>query len=76
MNDADVKLDAALKSLSDATVNEVQVNGVALAETNNTVNVQISSTPATRTSASPIVVNTDTTGAVTLQILQIDCGEY
>ena len=77
LNDADVKLDTALKALSDATVNEVQVNGVALTETSNAVNVQISSEAAQGTEASPIVVNTNqTTGAVTLQIQSIDCGTY
>lgn len=77
LNDADVKLNAALKALSDATVNEVQVNGVALAESSNAVNVQISSTPASDTAASPIIVNTNgTSGAVTLQIQYLDCGVY
>lgn len=77
LNDADIKLDIALKALDDDVIKSVKVNGVALGKTSNAVNVQISSTPASGTSASPIIVNTDnTTGAVTLQILQIDCGEY
>lgn len=76
LNDADIKLDAALKALDDDVIKSVKVNNVALGKTSNAVNVQISSTPASGTSASPIIVNTDNTGAVTLQILQIDCGEY
>lgn len=79
LNDADVKLDAALKALSDATVNEVQVNGVALTETNNAVNVQISgaTTALTGTGNEAIVVNTDSgTGAITLGIQFLDCGTY
>lgn len=77
LNDADIKLNDALASLDTDVIKSVKVNGVALGKTSNAVNVQISSTPASGTSASPIIVNTDnTTGAVTLQILQIDCGEY
>ena len=76
LNDADIKLDAALKALDDDVIKSVKVNDVALGKASNAVNVQISSTPASGTSASPIIVNTDNTGAVTLQILQIDCGEY
>ena len=77
LNDADIKLDIALKALDDDVIKSVKVNNVALGKTSNAVNVQISSTPASGTSASPIIVNTDnTTGVVTLQILQIDCGEY
>lgn len=76
LNDADIKLDAALKALDDDVIKSVKVNGVALGKTSNAVNVQISSVKASGTDSSPIVVNTDNTGAVTLQILQIDCGEY
>lgn len=77
LNDADIKLDIALKALDNDVIKSVKVNDVALGKTSNAVNVQISSTPASGTSASPIVVNTDdNTGAVTLQILQIDCGKY
>ena len=77
LNDADIKLNDALASLDADVIKSVKVNNVALAEASNAVNVQISSAPATGTDASPIVVNTNnSTGAVTLQILQIDCGEY
>ena len=76
LNDADVKLDAALKTLDDDAIKSVKVNDKVLAKTSNAVNVQISSTPASGTSKSPIIVNTDNNGAVTLQISQIDCGTY
>jgi hypothetical protein len=79
LNDADVKLAAALKTLSDDSINEVQVNGVALDETDNAVNVQISgnTSAATPSSTEAIVVNTDsTTGAITIGLGTIDCGTY
>ena len=77
LNDADVKLAAALKDLSDETVNQVKVNGVALTETDNAVNVVINSAAASGTDSSPIIVDTDnSTGAVTLKIESIDCGTY
>ena len=77
LNDADIKLNDALASLDTDVIKSVKVNNVKLAETSNAVNVQISSLKASGTDSSPIVVNTDNnTGAVTLQILQIDCGEY
>lgn len=77
LNDADVKLNDAIASLDTDVIKSVKVNDVKLAETSNAVNVQISSVKASGTDSSPIVVNTDNnTGAVTLQILQIDCGEY
>ena len=77
LNDADIKLNDALASLDTDVIKSVKVNNVKLAETSNAVNVQISSVKASGTDSSPIVVNTDNnTGAVTLQILQIDCGEY
>jgi hypothetical protein len=77
MNDADVKLDAALKELSDRTVDQVKVNNVALTEANNSVNVQISSAAGTGASSTPItVVTNDSTGAVTLKLEGLDCGTY
>ena len=77
LNDADVKLAGALKSLSDTTVNEVQVNGYALTETNNAVNVQISAAAGTGAASTPITVDTNSsTGAVTLKLEGLDCGTY
>lgn len=73
LTDLDIRLDA----IESGYVETVKVNNVVLAETNNAVNVQISSEAAQGTAASPIAVNTDpTTGAVTLQIQSIDCGTY
>jgi len=73
LNDLDGRLDV----IESGYVETVKVNNVALAETDNAVNVQISSTPASGAESSPIIVNTDnSTGAVTLQIQNIDCGTY
>ncbi|MBO6254809.1 MAG: hypothetical protein J6O49_14380, partial [Bacteroidaceae bacterium] len=76
LKDADEKLDGALKSLNDDVIKGVKVNGSGLTETNNEVNIQISSAAATGTDASPIVVDTDANGAVTLTINYIDAGIY
>lgn len=73
---ADQALDTALKSLNDDVIKGVKVNGSGLTETNNEVNIQISSVAATGTDASPIVVNTDANGAVTLKIEYLDAGTY
>ena len=76
---ADQALDTALKALSDATVNQVKVNNVALTETANAVNVQISGATAAATASNgeAIVVTTDnSTGAITLGLASIDCGTY
>ena len=76
LNDADVALNDALDALDADVIKSVKVNGSGLAETNNEVNIQISSAKATGTDASPIIVNTDNAGAVTLQIQYLDCGVY
>lgn len=77
LNDADVKLAGALKSLSDETVNQVKVNGVTLTEENNAVNAQISAVAGTGAETAAIAVNTDnSTGAVTISLLGLDCGTY
>lgn len=74
---ADQALDSALASLDADVIKSVKVNGVALAETSNAVNVQISSAAASGAASSPIVVNTNNeSGAVTLQIQYLDCGVY
>ena len=79
LNDADVKLDAALKAVQDNYIGAVQVNGVELSETSNTVNVQVDAATSAMTSnnSSAIVVDTDeTTGKITIGLNLIDCGEY
>jgi hypothetical protein len=58
-------------------IDEVQVNGHALTETNNAVNIQISAAAGTGAANTPITVDTDSsTGAVTLKLEGIDCGTY
>ena len=77
LNDADVKLDAALKSLSNETVNQVKVNGVVLTQENNAVNAQINAAAGTGAETAAIAVNTDnSTGVVTISLLGLDCGTY
>ena len=77
LNGADIALNDALASLDADVIKSVEVNGVALAETSNVVNVQISSVAASGTASSPITVNTNNSnGAVTLEIGYIDCGTY
>jgi ribosome-associated translation inhibitor RaiA len=74
LNDLDGRLDV----IESGYVETVKVNGTALAETDNAVNVSISGsqTAATATGNEAIVVNTDANGAITLGIAYIDCGEY
>ena len=77
LNDADVKLDAALKALDGDVIKSVNVNGKTLAEASNSVNVQISAAAGTGAETEAIAVNTDSsTGAVTISLLGLDCGTY
>lgn len=77
LNDADIKLDAALKSLSNETVNQVKVNDVVLKKENNAVNAKINAAAGTGAETAAIAVNTDkSTGAVTISLLGLDCGTY
>ena len=77
LTNADDLLDAALKSLSDETVNQVKVNNVALAETNNAVNIQIAASATPAAGQNGIYVATDTNnGNVTLSLGTIDAGTY
>jgi hypothetical protein len=72
-------LDGRLDAIESGYVETVKVNNVALTETNNEVNVQISAatSAATTSGNGAIVVNTDsTTGAITIGIATIDCGTY
>lgn len=75
LNDLDGRLDV----IESGYVETVKVNNVALAETDNAVNVKISaatSVPTATVNDPAIVVNTDNTGAITLGIGYIDCGTY
>ena len=73
---ADVLLDAAIKSLSDDAIKTVKVNNQTLTETSNAVNISISKANATGTDSSPLTVTTGNDGAVTLSIDCIDAGTY
>ena len=70
--------DGRLDKIESGYVETVKVNNVALAETDNAVNIQISSatSAATATSTEAIVVDTDANGNITLGIANIDCGYY
>lgn len=76
LNDADVKLNDALKTLDGETVKTVKVNDVALAETSNAVNVKITPATGAGTGTTAITVNTDASGNITLGIGTIDAGTY
>lgn len=78
LNDADVKLDAALKTLDEAAVKTVKVNNVELNKTSNAVNVNIQAATGatTGTGTGAITVNTDGSGNITLGIATIDAGTY
>ena len=77
LTNADDLLDAALKSLSDKTVNEVQVNGQTLAESGNAVNIVIAASATPAAGQNGIYVATDTNnGNVTLSLGTIDAGTY
>jgi hypothetical protein len=82
-NEADVaeelnNLDGRLDVIESGYVETVKVNNVALAETKNAVNVQISgaSSAMTPIGNEAIVVDTDSNGAVTIGLGTIDCGTY
>ena len=72
-------LDGRLDAIESGYVETVKVNNVALAETNNAVNVQISASASAGTASNgeAIVVTTDqSTGAITLALDYADCGYY
>lgn len=76
---AEEALDGRLDAIESGYVGTVKVNNVALAETDNAVNVQISGSTA---AGNPVgneaitVVTDPDTGAVTLGLGYIDCGTY
>ena len=77
LNDADIKLNDALESLTTNYIDGVKVNNVALAETNHIVNVQISAGSTAANDANAIHVDTNSsTGAITLTLGSIDAGTY
>ena len=76
LNDADVKLDAALKALDDDAIKSVSVNNKTLIETNGAVGINISAVPGSGSTEAAIEVKTANNGDVTLQINYIDAGTY
>jgi hypothetical protein len=73
LNDLDGRLDV----IESGYVETVKVNNVALAETDNAVNVQISGATSAMTGTNAVIVKTDdSTGAVTIGLGTIDCGIY
>lgn len=76
LNDADIKLSEALKSVADNYIEKVKVNNVELAETSNAVNVQILAGSTAANDANAIHVDTNSTGAITLTLGTLDCGTY
>lgn len=77
LNDADLKLDAAIANITTGFIEGVQVNGTDLEETNNKVNVQIiAGTTATDTPNAINVATNESTGAITLTLGTLDCGTY
>ena len=78
LNDADVKLDTALKGIADNYISSVTVNGTAVTVANNTAPIVIESATSatTATNGEAITVDTDASGNITLGIAILDCGTY
>lgn len=71
-------LDGRLDVIESGYVETVKVNNVALAESDNAVNVQIESASGatTASTSNAIIVDTDANGKITLGLNYIDCGTY
>jgi hypothetical protein len=77
LNDADVKLNDAIESITSGFISGVQLNGEDLPESDNTVNVQINASNTAASSTDAIVITQDnSTKALTLQLGTIDAGTY
>ena len=76
LNDADIKLSEALKSVADNYIEKVKVNNVELSESSNAVNVKISAGSTAANDVNAIHVDTDSSGAITLTLGTLDCGTY
>ena len=78
LNDADVKLDTALKGIADNYISSVTVNGTAVTVASNTapIVIQSATSATTATSGEAITVDTDASGNITLGIAILDCGTY
>ena len=78
LNDADVKLDAAIDEIADNYISGITVNGSAVTVSNNIAPIVIDSATSatTATSTEAITVDTDADGNITLGLATIDCGFY
>lgn len=77
LDDADVKLNDAIASITSGWIDGVQVNGVDLPESANKVNILIEALNTAATSANSIVITQDNaTGKLTFQLGTIDAGTY
>ena len=77
LDDATATNAAAIEALEDGFIGGVSVNSVDLTETDNKVNIAIEAGTAAANDANAIHVDTNsTTGAITLTLGTLDCGEY
>ena len=72
LNDLDARLDA----MEAGGISGITVNGSGVTVTNNVAALTIDSAPITGADSSPIIVETDNNGGVTLKFNSIDCGYY
>lgn len=78
LNDADLKLDAALKDLADDAVTGATMNGTALTPSNNVLPFTATASTSARTASNgeAIVIDTDANGGLTFALDTLDCGTY
>lgn len=77
LNGADVALNDALENVDSKYVSGVTVNGKAVTVSNHVAPISISAAAGTGAETKAIAVNTDnSTGAVTISLLGLDCGTY
>ena len=78
LNDADLKLDAAIANITTGFIDGVQVNGKDLPENNNKVNVQIEASDTSSEDGNKAIVITQNaeSGKLTLALGIIDAGTY
>ena len=77
LNGADVALNDALENVDSKYVSGVTVNGKAVTVSNHVAPISINAAAGTGAETKAIAVNTDnSTGAVTISLLGLDCGTY
>jgi len=69
-------IDGRVDTIENDFVSAATVNGSGLTITNNTIALTVESAAATGTESSPIIVETDADGGITLKIQGIDAGFY